>query len=133
MSLGADNAICRDEFIDAMFQRLEDEEPGLGENVREPGVEKNLTALGEAVFQILTGHAETVSDVTEDAGFWQWVTEVNTWLAALATWQQSVDQAFANWVPTQPAEQNLRADLIAVPDPGAPPILTPTSLRGRIE
>jgi len=133
MGLGPDNTICKTEFVEAMRARLEAEEPGLGANVDDPSVQENLGALGQAVFQIATVHAEMVSDGVTDAAFWQWIIDANAWLSALATWQQGIAQAFVDWMPTQPAEQALRADLIAVPSPGSPPVFTPTNLRGKIE
>lgn len=126
MGLGTDNETCKTEFVEAM-------RPIAGDNVEVAEVQANLGALGQAVYRIATVHAETVSDETTDATFWQWVADVNAWLSALADWQQDVAQAFANWAPTQPAEQALKTNLVAAPDPGSPPTLTPTNSRGRIE
>ena len=42
MSLGPDKTICRDEYIDAMKQRLIAEDPALAENLENEGVKANL-------------------------------------------------------------------------------------------
>jgi hypothetical protein len=132
MALGTDNTTCKTEFVEAMRARLvADDLPG--ENVDRDDVQKNLGALGQAVFRIATVHAQTNSNAVTDTTFWQWINQVNAWLSALSTWQQGVAQAFANWTPTQPAEQALKTQLVAVPNPGLPPASAPTSLSGRIE
>ena len=133
MGLGSDEETCKNEFIEAMRARLEAEEPGSGANVDEPAVQENLGALGLAVFSILTVHAETISNLSTDNDFWQWVADVNTWLSELENWQQGVAQAFASWTPVQPAEQDLKTALLAVPSPGSAPTQAPTTLKGKIE
>ena len=133
MGLGPDNEICKTEFVEAMRARLEAETPGSGINVDRDDVKPNLAALGLAVYRIATVHADTISDSTTDATFWQWVSDVNAWLSKLSTWQKGVAQAFAAWTPTLPAEQALKTALIAVADPGSPPASAPTALKGEIE
>ncbi|KAM3090254.1 hypothetical protein ACKFKG_30145 [Phormidesmis sp. 146-35] len=126
MSLGTNNATCKTEFKEAM-------RPIAGANVDRPDVDPNFGALGQAVFRIATIHAETNSDPSLDPAFWQWVSETNVWLQSLSTWQRGVAQAFTNWAPTQLAEQNLKAALTAVPQPGNPPSTAPNVLRGEIQ
>ena len=133
MSLGADNTICRTEFVEAMRARLIADDPSAGANVDQPAIQANLGALGLAVYRIATVHTETLSDAGTDAAFWQWVADVQAWLAALSDWQSSVAQTFDAWAPTQAAEQILRAALKQIPAPGAPPALAPTALQGRLE
>ncbi len=133
MSLGVDKTKCQTEFVEAMRERLENQETGLGANVDKPEVKDNLGALGQAVFKILTTHAETLSNSSTDNSFWQWVSAVNTWLGKLETWQKGVHQAFDDWAPTQAAEINLRAALIAVVQPGDAPAAPPTSMKGEVE
>jgi hypothetical protein len=116
-----------------MRARLIADDPGAGANVDQPAIQANLGALGLAVYRIATVHAETVSDAATDAAFWQWVADVQAWLAALSAWQNSVAQAFAAWAPTVPAERTLQAKLTQSPAPGAPPVLAPTALQGRLE
>ncbi len=124
MSLGPDN--CKKAFVDAMS-------PIAGDNVKLDSVQKNLGALGGAVLQIATVYAETVSDVNFDpTGFWQWITAVENWLLALSSWQQGVVQAFNNYTPTLPAEQNLRTALLGVTSPGSPPASAPNAMKGKI-
>lgn len=134
--LGPDNSICITEFIEAArAQVLADnpDNPEAADNLDDPQVRSNFEPLGMAVYQIATARARTISDATADADFWSWVAAVNDWLQALAAWQQSLDTAFANWAPAQPAEQNLRNELLNAPDPGAPPATPPDTLEGRIE
>ena len=123
MSLGGNADSSEQAFFDAMRKRLEtlennkdalaaiDEEGG---NVR-----KNLNALGQAVYQILTENAETVASVptdpAEESAFWTWVRDVHIWLQDLYAWQQDV------------------AIALGVPQPPAPPSNVPTEIRGRIE
>lgn len=124
MSLDPNN--CMQAFVDAMS-------PIAGDNVKLDPVQKNLGALGGAVLQIATVYAETVSDVNFDpTGFWQWITAVENWLLALSSWQQGVVQAFNNYTPTLPAEQNLRTALLGVTPPGSPPASAPTAMKGKI-
>lgn len=133
MGLGTDNTICKTEFIEAMRERLEAEEAGLGANVDKPAVQKNLGAMGLAIYRIATMHAETVSGLSTDQSFWKWVADVNSWLLELENWRQGMAQAFANWSPTLPAEQALKAALMAMPSPGSPPAQAPTDLKGKIK
>lgn len=132
MGLGSDKEISKLEFIEAMRRRLEEEKPGLGANVDESGVQKNMGALGEAVFRIVTVHAETVSSTDTDSAFWQWVSDVNAWLAKVAAWQQGIAQAFTSWTPTLTAEQNLRTAVTALPSPGSPPSTSPVKVQGKV-
>jgi hypothetical protein len=133
MSLGLDKTIAATEFVEAMRARLVAQNPTLGPNVDDPAVRPNLEALGQAVFKIATVHAETVANGASDAQFWAWVAGVQAWVTDLAAWQTGVRAAFNAWTPAQPAEQTLKAALLAVPDPPAPPAAAPTALRGTIE
>lgn len=131
MSLGPDNTVCKTEFVEAMRTRLNAD--GLpGSNVDEPSVNKNLAALGEAVFRIATVHAATASSAAADAAYWQWVAAVTAWLGQLRAWQTGVTAAFTAWTPTQPAEVALKTALLAVPVGGPPPPAAPATLSGRI-
>jgi hypothetical protein len=131
MGLGPDNAICKTEFVEAMRARLMQDDPELGATVDKPGAQKTLGAQAEAVYQIATVHAESFSDAGADAAFWQWMADLEEWLHSLSDWQSGVRQAFQNWAPVTPAEQNVRASLLAVPSPGAVPS-PPDSLQGKI-
>jgi hypothetical protein len=113
MGLGNDNTVCKAEFVEAM-------RPIAGANVDLPEVEPNFGALGLAVFQIVTVRAEPRSDSGVDSAFWAWVDYVDKWATTLAAWRT----AFQNWTPTQSAEQNLKAALLAAPAP-MPPALRP--------
>ena len=131
MSLGTDNVVCKDEFVAAMRQRLDaDGLPGI--NVDRPDVNKNLAALGQAVFRIATVHAQTTSSAAHDVAFWQWITDVAAWLAAVDAWQNGVTAAFTAWTPATAPETALRTQLLAVPAPGAPPAAAPATLSGRV-
>jgi hypothetical protein len=132
MSLGPDNQICKDEFIEAMRQRLMADDPAMAGNVDQEDVQKNLGALGLAVYRIATVHADVRADAAADPDFWDWVADVDAWMQAMATWQSGVRAAVQAWSPTQPAEQDLRDALLALADPGAPPP-APSELRGKIE
>jgi hypothetical protein len=132
MTLGADQAVCRTELVEAMRARLVAEDPALGPNVDLPPVQANFDALGLAIFRIATLHGETHSTAAEDAAFWSWVSAVSAWLAAVGVWQAGMAAAFTAWAPTLPAEQAVRLALTAVPVPGPPPGAPPTSLTGRV-
>ncbi len=127
--LGPDNKICQKELVEAMRARLGTD----GKNVDLPEVQANFGALGQALFQIATVRAKTSSDSAADAEFWRWISDVQTWLEALSTWQQGVAKAFKDWTPTRPAERTLKSKLTAVAAPGDPPAAAPTTHEGRIE
>ncbi|SRR6266700_5129785 len=125
MSLGSDNTTCKREFKEAM-RPIAGKNPNTGtDNVDDQHVDPNFGALGQAVYNIATLDAETTSDKTIDAAFWQWV-------AALDAWQQGVVQAFNNWQPTQPDGQALKAAILAVPTPQSASVRAPTGLKGKI-
>ena len=92
----------------------------------------NFDALGLGVWRIVTVQSQAQSAAAEDPTFWAWIAQVNGWMQAMATWQVGVSAAFAAWLPTLPAEQALKAALILVAAPGAPPAAPPTSLTGRV-
>ena len=65
MSLGADNAVCKKEFVEAMRAVLDQMTPPHGSNVDPPSqANDNLGALGTAVFNIATKDAQTWSGLT---------------------------------------------------------------------
>ncbi len=133
MGLGNNEEISKNEFIEAMRLRLNTKEVGLGDNVDDPEVNANLGALGLAVYQILTAHAAVKSDTIIDNNFWAWINDVNEWLTKLSSWQNGIVQTFNNWTPTMPSEIALKEALINVANPGTPPGITPTVLKGKIE
>lgn len=130
--LGADHTLCKQEFVEAMRKRLNDDNLP-GSNVDDPSVNKNLAALGQAVFRIATVHAQVTSNAGADAAYWQWVADVAAWLAALRAWQTGITAAFTAWVPGTPPDVALKTALLAVPAPGAPPAAAPATLTGRLE
>jgi hypothetical protein len=131
MGLGDDNGVCKEAFITAMRNRLEAEKEGLGANVEEPAVQQNLGALGQAVYTILTAHAETRSDASVDRDFWRWMERLDDWLQELRSWQLGVAKAFADWSPAEASARQLKASIAAVNAPGSLP-QPPRSLRGKI-
>lgn len=131
MPLGSDNTVCKMEFVEAMRARLAIDDPALAATVDKPGAQKNLGAMGQAVFRIATEHAQTVSDPATDAAFWAWLLAVNSWLVGAAKWQQDVRAAFNSYAPATPAEQALRNAVLGATLPGNPPV-PPAALRGRI-
>jgi hypothetical protein len=125
MGLGIiEDGIPKQELIDAM-KKLPDT------NVDE-AVEKNLGALGEAIYRIATVHAQTISDQSIDNNFWKWVADVNVWLGELEKWQTAIVKAFEDWIPTNPADLDLQTAVKAVSSPGSLPA-APTQLKGKIE
>ena len=133
MSLGSNNAVSKTEFIEAMRAVLEAKQAGSGANVDKPDVSDNLGALGTAVYRINTVHAEVVADAAQDADFFNWINQVNTWLNNLRHWQQSLITQFNHWSPTTPAEQNFRNAVLGIADPGNPPAVAPSEVNSRIE
>jgi hypothetical protein len=132
MSLGSNHETCTGELVEAMRARLDTEDPPAGENVDKPQVRKNFEALGEAVHQILTVRAETISQAPQDASFWAWIAAVTGYLAALGSWQQGVRQAVQAWTPADAPGQQLKAAILALPVPGAAPGPAPTGLTGKL-
>lgn len=133
MALGSDHNACTVAFVEAMRARLVEKDPSLGENVDDPDVQKNLAALGLAVYRIATELSNTASDDSEDPAFWAWLADTQAWLVKLSTWQVGVVQAFTSWAPATAAEVSLRNLVRALPPPGLPPAPAPVRLRGRIE
>jgi hypothetical protein len=133
MGLGPDKEISKSEFIEAMRARLEAEQSGWGKNVDQPSVADNLGALGEAVFKILTIHAETISNSSKETIFWQWVSEINAWLSSVRKWQKGIAGAFQNWAPVSTEGKNLKNAINAISDPGDPPLNAPNRMKGKIE
>jgi hypothetical protein len=131
MSLGADNTICKDEYVAAMRARLDALDPPLGANVDDPEVEKNFAALAEALFRILTEKAVIQSNAAEDPAFWQWVASMVVWAQAMKDWQAGLHAAFQNWAPVGGADLAFRTAVLALTPPGAVPA-APTSLGGKI-
>ncbi len=132
MSLGANNTVCKDEYIKAMRARLVAEDPALEANVDTDGVQKNFAALAEALFQILTAKAETSSDAAADPAFWLWAGNMVVWAQAMSTWQTSLRSAFQAWAPVNAPDQAFRTAVLALASPGAPPA-APSSLKGKIK
>ncbi len=132
MSLGADNTICKGEFVEAMRARLVEDDPALGTAVDKPGAQKQLGAMGQAVYRIATLHAEATSDGASDREFWEWVAAVAQWTADLGAWQAGVVEAARAWAPTSAREQAFRTALLNLRQPGRPPSEPPRQLRGRI-
>jgi hypothetical protein len=142
--LGPDYTICKQQFIaavkDQIVRDLLAANPGdsaaeqkATEKIQAPSIQNSFTPMADAVYRIVAVSAKVNADAATDTAFWQWVASVNAWLAALASWQNGVAQAFAAWAPTQPAEQNLKNALMSVTQPGPPPTNAPISLTGRIE
>ncbi|OKY74266.1 MAG: hypothetical protein BM485_14685 [Desulfobulbaceae bacterium DB1] len=132
MGLGPNKNTAKQEFVEAMRARLEAQEAGLGANVDEPSVNDNLGALGEAVYRILTVHAETLSNDGTDHAFWQWVEDVDTWLGRMASWQLGVNQAFSNWAAAGAADLQLKTAITGLQGPGTPPA-PPAQLKGKLK
>jgi len=132
MPLGADQTVCRTELVEAMRTRLDTLTPPQGSNVDLPDVLANFDALGLGIWRIVTVRSEARSSAVEDPVFWAWVTQVNTWILAMAAWQAGVSAAFLAWAPTLPAEQALKVALAGVPAPGAPPAAPPASITGKV-
>jgi hypothetical protein len=129
MSLGTDKQVCTTEFVEAMRRRLDAADPPMGSNVDNAEVRKNFEALGDAAFRILTVRAETLA---ADPAFFAWISAVDTYVRAVGAWQQGVRQAFSAWTPADVPGQQLRAAVLAVTVPGAPPGPAPSSLAGRV-
>lgn len=141
--LGPDYTVCKQQFIAAVQDQIvadllaaNPDDPEAQQKAeaktQTPSIQNSFTPLADAVFRIVTVHAQVSSDSAVDAAFWQWVADVQSWLSALAAWQEGIAQAFAAWAPTQPAEQELQTALLRVASPGPAPAMAPVSLRGRI-
>ncbi|SCY82368.1 hypothetical protein [Desulfoluna spongiiphila] len=131
MGLGPNHDIATTEFINAMRARLEREDENLGKNMDDPAVRKNMGALAEAVYRIVTAHTDAVSSPIEDPEFWEWMDQTNRWLQTLAQWQKGVAQALDRWAAATPADLQLKADLAALTQPEELPE-PPTTLKGRL-
>jgi hypothetical protein len=133
--LGPTREICVEEFIEAVRAQLLADNPGKPEvaaKADHPAVQKNFAPFAEAVFRIATARARVRSSGEDDAAFWDWVAAIAAWADAMATWQQVLTAAFANWTPAGAAEQTLRAAVLAAPAPGDAPV-APAEIVGRIE
>ncbi len=77
--------------------------------------------------------AEPISSSVEDPTFWEWLERVHDWLDEMASWQASVVLAFENWAPVGLTDQTFREEVLGLAEPGAPPAICPTSMKGKIE
>jgi len=131
MGLGPNHNIAKTEFINAMRARLEREDKKLGKNMDDDAVKKNMGALAEAVYRIVTVHTDAVSSPQEDPEFWEWMDQTNRWLQELGQWQKGVAQAMDQWAAATPADLQLKAKLAALTQPGNLPE-PPSALKGRL-
>jgi hypothetical protein len=131
MALTEEPSVCGLAFVEAMRAVLALDD--LGDNVDLPAVRRNLLALGAAVRTILIDPADTVSDAAEDTGYWQWVAALGAWATQMEAWRAGVRAAFSAWAPADAPGIALKAAVLGVQQPAAPPPPSPTQLRGRIE
>ncbi|MGW4229494.1 hypothetical protein ACWEF9_09465 [Streptomyces sp. NPDC004980] len=114
MALGPDQTQTAAQFVEAM-------RPIAGDNVDLAQIRANLDALGLAVYRTLTVDAEAASDASQDADFWRWVADVQTWI-------NGVNRAIADWAAATPPELALKTALGEAPAPQRAPV----SVKGRI-
>lgn len=133
MSLGPDKTICATELREAMRARLNALDPPAGANVDSDQVRPNYDALGQAVYQILTADAETVSAAAQDPSFWTYLSDLRTEVEQLRTFDAGLKTAFAAWDPTLPASGTaLKTAIAALAVPTATPA-APASLKGKLQ
>lgn len=140
MSLDGNAEISKQAFVKAMKERLETLDDQASKDIalqaineKKGEVQKNLGALGQAVYSILTDHAETTSSLSNDSDFWQWIQLVNAWLKDLSTWQEGVEKSFRDWQPGSEEGKDLKNKLLKLNSPKQPPNSPPKSLRGKIQ
>jgi hypothetical protein len=127
MSLGADQAICATRLKTAMHDILEQQKAGSGANVDLPQVKPSFDGLGMGVFSILTMDAEVVTS----PAFWQWLSQLGSWITQMQAWHVGVKAAVTAWAPTSATDIQLRSAILALADP-APPGIAPPAFQGKI-
>ncbi|MFG3257553.1 hypothetical protein [Streptomyces sp. NPDC048172] len=132
MSLGPDRTTCATELREAMRARLDALDPPAGANVDSDQVRPNFDALGQALHQILTADAETVSAAAQDPAFWTFLSDLRTEVEQLRAFDAGLKGAFAAWDPALPASgAALKTAIAALAVPTTTPA-APADLKGKL-
>ncbi|POF29083.1 hypothetical protein [Roseibium marinum] len=123
--LGTTPDICVDAFIEAMRKTMPDEQKL---KLDRPDVRANIAPLGEAVFDIAVGPAQTRADRDSDRVFFDWLSAITKWMVEMEKWRMGVTKVIAD-AQTLKA---LRQDVGKLPTPTAPPSRRPSRLTGAI-
>jgi hypothetical protein len=133
MSLGPDKTTCATELREAMRARLNALDPPAGANVDSVEVRPNFDALGQAIHQILTADAETISAAAQDATFWTFLSDLRGEVEQLRAFDAGLKSAFAAWDPALPASgATLKATIAGLAVPTTTPT-APASLKGKLQ
>ena len=134
--MALNRTVCKDAFVEAMRERLTPEGRDVASNVDREDIQKNLDALGHAVFDILTIDAEAISSTAPATlkNFWVWINEVQAYLTALAAWQNALQTALDNFAGIGiPTAIDLQNELTPpIPSPPPPPLEAPSEILGKI-
>ncbi len=123
--LGDTPDICIDAFIEAMRKTVpDDQKPKLDR----PDVRANIMPLGEAVFDIAVGPAQTLADRATDRAFFDWLSAITKWMAEMEEWRAGATEVIEN----AQSLKALRQGVAGLPKPGAPPSRRPSRLTGAI-
>ena len=123
--LGTNPDICVDVFVEAMRKTMpDDQKPKLDR----ADVRANIAPLGEAVFDIAVGPAQTHASSSTDRAFFEWMSAVTKWMAEMDKWRTGVTEVIAS-ARTLKA---LREGVSALPQPAAPPRRRPSGVTGVI-
>lgn len=133
MSLGPDKTTCATELREAMRARLNVLDPPAGANVDSDQVRPNFDALGQAIHQILTADAETISAAAQDSTFWTFLSDLRREVEQLRAFDADLKNAFAAWDPTLPASgATLKTTIAGLVVPTTTPT-APASLKGKLQ
>jgi hypothetical protein len=100
----------------------------------------SFSPFGNAYYQLTTQDAETISEAIHAPEFWTWIAAVNSWLNQLSDWQKRITTELQGWEPIEADSldalkislDTLKKSLSQPPNPGLPPSVPPTELRGKI-
>jgi len=123
--LGSNPDICVEAFVEAMRKTVpDDQKPKLDR----PDVRANIVPLGEAVFDIAVGPAQTRADRATDRAFFDWLSAITKWMVEMEAWRAEATEIIAS-AQTLKA---LRQGVSNLPKPAAPPSRRPSGLTGAI-
>lgn len=143
--LGSDNTICKGEMVAAVLQRVQDFQPPvlsqedfdrLAAPLQDPSgnseVQRNLGAIGEGVRQILVRDAAVFSDAGLDAGFFGWLSSIQTWVTQMRAWQEQVNKVLTTLKSSGSVPSMVSTEIDRLPAITAPPPTSPSALSGAV-
>lgn len=128
-----DVKLCKKKYAEKQLDEwVESGEWASFENNLKNNLQKSLEPFGQAVYEILTENAEitTGSDELKEQEFWQWIFKTQEWMKKMSDWQAGVLNVFKD---DSLNLQQIKAAIRTLENPGLPPNIAPTELKGKIK